>query len=216
MPSRAPNLWKGLNLSMGLNLSKGLSPAKGASPGSARGSRRVILLLAAVLLVLTGCSTTTADEPTRSGGENGYVGVQPQLTRIAPGDRKPAPVVSGPELGTDRTISTADYAGKVIVINVWGSWCAPCRKEAPDLQAAHEATKDKARFLGITSRDSAPAAPLAFVRANKITYPSIFDPDGATLLTFSRDLPPSAIPSTLIIDREGRVAVQILGTITES
>jgi thiol-disulfide isomerase/thioredoxin len=176
----------------------------------------VILLVAAAVLMITGCSTTTADEPTRSSGENGYVGVQPQLTQIPPADRKKAPTVSGPELGTDKTISTADYAGKVIVINVWGSWCAPCRKEAPDLQAASVRTKGKAQFLGITSRDATPATPLAFVRSNKITYPSIFDPDGATLLTFARDLPPSAIPSTLILDAEGRVAVRILGQITET
>jgi thiol-disulfide isomerase/thioredoxin len=176
----------------------------------------LVLLVAAVILMITGCSTTTADEPTRSGGQNGYVGVQPQLTQIPPADRKPAPTVSGPELGTDKTISTADYAGQVIVINVWGSWCAPCRKEAPGLQAASERTADKSRFLGITSRDATPAAPLAFVRAHKVTYPSIFDPDGSTLLTFARDLPPSAIPSTLILDREGRVAVRILGEITET
>lgn len=176
----------------------------------------LVLLVAAVVLMITGCSTTTADEPTRSGGQNGYVGVQPQLTQIPPADRKPAPTVAGPELGTDKTISTADYAGQVIVINVWGSWCAPCRKEAPGLQAASERTAGKARFLGITSRDATPAAPQAFVRAHKITYPSIFDPDGSTLLTFARDLPPSAIPSTLILDREGRVAVRILGEITET
>lgn len=179
-------------------------------------SRKLIGLLAAVLLLVTGCSVSAADEPTRSGGENGYVGVEPQLTQIPPAERRPAPEVSGPELGTDKTISTADYAGKVIVINVWGSWCAPCRKEAPDLQAASEETAGKAQFLGITSRDAAEAAPLAFVRANGITYPSIFDPNGETLLLFSRDLPPSAIPSTLIIDRDGRVAVRILGPITKT
>ncbi|WP_152366139.1 TlpA family protein disulfide reductase [Microlunatus speluncae] len=178
--------------------------------------KSLILALAAVVLVITGCSPNTADEPTRSSGENGYVGVPKLLTQIKPADRKPAPTVSGPELGTDKTISTADFAGKVIVINVWGSWCPPCRKEAPDLQAASVRTKDKAQFLGITTKDVTPAAPQAFVRANKITYPSIFDPDGATLLAFARDVPPSAIPSTLIIDTEGRVAVRILGEITET
>ena len=65
------------------------------------------------------------------------------------------------------------------MINVWGSWCPPCREEAPDLQAASERDQGQAQFIGITSRDSTPAAPQAFVRANKITYPSIFDPTGA-------------------------------------
>lgn len=186
------------------------------SPRRSLSLAKVLAGLAAVVLLITGCSVSTADEPTRSSGENGYVGVQPQLTQIKPADRKPAPVVSGPELGTDKTISTADYAGQVLVINVWGSWCAPCRKEAPDLREASEETKGKAQFLGITSRDFAQAAPLRFVEEQKITYPSIFDPDGATLLQFSRELPPSAIPTTLIIDAEGRVAVRILGPITKT
>ncbi len=183
-----------------------------ASPGR----KILVLLVAAVVLMITGCTTNTADEPTRSSGENGYVGVPQQLTQIKPADRKQAPKASGPELGTDKTISTDDYDGKVVVINVWGSWCPPCRKEGPDLQQASERTKGKAQFVGITSRDATPAAPLAFVRSNKITYPSIFDPDGALLLTFAGEVPPSAIPSTLILDTEGRIAVRILGPITET
>ena len=100
------------------------------------------------------------------------------------------------------------------MINVWGSWCPPCRKEAPALQAASVETAGIAQFLGINTKDLDPAPAEAFVRANKITYPSIYDPSGASLLAFAGDLPPSAIPSTLILDADGRLAVRILGEIS--
>ena len=91
--------------------------------------------------------------------------------------------MSGTALGGEQTVSTKRYPGKVIVLNVWGSWCPPCRAEAPALQAASEQTKDKAQFIGITVKDPAPAAAEAFVKQNGITYPSIFDPTGAVLLS---------------------------------
>jgi thiol-disulfide isomerase/thioredoxin len=179
--------------------------------------RRVRLLGAAlaVAVLLPGCSATGADEPVRGADQQGYVGSDGALTRVAPEDRTPAPVLSGQQLGTDKTISTADYAGKVLVLNVWGSWCAPCRAEAADLQAASAATKADAQFLGINTRDFAPAAPQAFLRAQGVTYPSIFDPSGQTLLKLGGQVPPSAIPSTLVLDRQGRVAIRVLGTVSE-
>jgi thiol-disulfide isomerase/thioredoxin len=113
-------------------------------------------------------------------------------------------------------VSSIAYPGKVVVLNVWGSWCGPCRKEAPDLQAASEQTKDTAQLLGINTKDRSEAAAEAFVRANKLTYPSIYDPDGKTLLAFAGDLPPSAIPSTMIIDTQGRLAVRVLGDLSRA
>jgi thiol-disulfide isomerase/thioredoxin len=125
------------------------------------------------------------------------------------------PTISGPALGSNQTISTQEFRGKVVVINVWGSWCPPCRKEAPDLQAASVETKDIAQFVGITSKDYDPAPAQAFVRSFKITYPSIYDPTGKVLLAFAGKLPPSAIPSTMIIDREGRLAVRVLSEVSK-
>jgi thiol-disulfide isomerase/thioredoxin len=171
-------------------------------------------VLGVVLALLAGCATTGADEQTRSAGQDGYVGVKGNVTRIPPAEREPLPTVSGPSLD-GRPISTADYRDKVVVLNVWGSWCPPCREEAPDLQAASVKTADVAQFVGITTKDADPAQPKAFVRVNKITYPSIFDPTGATLLTFAGTLPPSAIPSTLIVDQQGRLAARVLGPISE-
>jgi thiol-disulfide isomerase/thioredoxin len=179
-------------------------------------SKPLSALAAALVLAatLTSCSSTGADEPTRAGNQQGYVGVDRTLTRIPPDQRKPVPAVSGPALGSDKTVSTADYAGKVIVLNVWGSWCSPCREEAPDLQAASEATRGKAQFVGINIRDFSTGAPEAFVRTQKISYPSIFDPSGQTLLQLAGQIPPSAIPSTLIVDAQGRLAVRVLSNVS--
>ena len=177
--------------------------------------RALLALPAAAALLLAGCSTTGADEPTRGADQQGYVGSDGALTRIAPDQRTPGPTVSGTQLGADKTISTADYPGKVLVLNVWGSWCPPCRQEAAGLQAASVATKADAQFVGINTRDFSPAAPEAFLRTSGVTYPSIFDPSGQSLLQLAGQVPPSAIPSTLVLDRQGRVAIRVLGTVSE-
>jgi len=169
----------------------------------------------AAMLMLTACASTGADEQTRSAGQVGYPNVPRNLTRVAPEQRKELPAVSGSVLGSTTTISTQDFRGKVVVINVWGSWCPPCRKEAPDLQAASVETKDVAQFVGITSKDYDPAPAEAFVRSFKISYPSIYDPTGKVLLAFAGELPPSAIPSTMIIDRQGRLAVRVLSEVSK-
>jgi thiol-disulfide isomerase/thioredoxin len=181
---------------------------------SPRAAIRIAAALVAMLIVAS-CARTGADEQTRSAGQVGYPDVPRNLTRVPPDQRKELPSVSGPALGSNQTISTQDYRGKVVVINVWGSWCPPCRKEAPDLQAASVETKDVAQFVGITSKDYDPAPAEAFVRSFKITYPSIYDPTGKVLLAFAGDLPPSAIPSTLIIDRQGRLAVRVLSEVSK-
>jgi thiol-disulfide isomerase/thioredoxin len=181
-------------------------------------SRRAAIRIAAALvamLILASCARTGADEQTRSAGQVGYPDVPRNLTRVPPDQRKELSTVSGLALGSNQTISTQDYRGKVVVINVWGSWCPPCRKEAPDLQAASVETKDIAQFVGITSKDYDPAPAEAFVRSFKITYPSIYDPTGKVLLAFAGELPPSAIPSTMIIDRQGRLAVRVLSEVSK-
>ena len=94
-----------------------------------------------------------------------------------------------------KEISTADLTGKVVVLNVWGSWCGPCRAEAPALQKASEATAGTAQFIGLNTRDIDQGPPVAFNRSNKITYPSIWDPTGSVLVSLSGTLPPKAIPS---------------------
>jgi thiol-disulfide isomerase/thioredoxin len=169
------------------------------------------VLLALGLLLVGGCGS-----PSTGGGQAGFPQTERNLTRIAPQQRQLLPEIAGPALGTEQLLTSRGYPGKVVVINVWGSWCAPCRSEAPELEAASKQTADTAQFLGITSKDYDPAQAIAFTRAFSINYPSIFDPTGKVLLNFAEVLPPSAIPSTMIVDSEGRLAARVLGPITES
>jgi len=104
-----------------------------------------------------------------------------------------------------------------VVVNVWGSWCAPCRAEAPTLVAAAKHLSGKGvAFLGINSRDLNKSAAQAFVRTFQVPYPSIYDQDGSTLLAFRGTLTPNAIPSTVIIDPQGRVSGSVLGEVTKT
>ncbi len=98
-------------------------------------------------------------------------------------------------------------------MNVWASWCAPCRAEAPTLaEVSTQLAPKGVSFVGIDTRDSTPTAK-SFVQKFGLTYPNIVDPDGQVQLLFGDSLPPQAIPSTVIIDREGRVAARALGRV---
>lgn len=166
---------------------------------------RRLLLALALLATLVGCTTITAT--------NGFVSSDGSITRVDPGGRKAAPAVSGTTLDGESWTS-ASAAGKVLVYNVWGSWCAPCRKEAPALAEAARRTAGQAVFVGINVRDLDKAPSQAFARAFDVPYPSLYDPDGSLLLPFAGDLPANAIPTTLVIDTQGRVAARILGETT--
>ena len=114
------------------------------------------------------------------------------------------------------TVSTDDYPDRVVVINVWGSWCGPCRLEAKDLADASRETAKTAAFVGINIRDTNPDAARAFVRAFDVPYPHIYDPNGAQLVRFAGTLPPNGIPATLIIDRDGRIAARVVGVVDKT
>ena len=170
-------------------------------------------MLAALLSssVLTACANAVG-----SSGDTGYISGKGVITTLAVGDREKPGEVAGETLDGER-ISLADYAGKIVVVNVWGSWCAPCRAEAPDLAAAAEEFADQnVAFLGIDSRDPSEAAARAFQRRFEVPYPSIYDQGGKTLLAFRGTLTPNSIPSTVIIDEEGRVAASVLGEVSKS
>jgi thiol-disulfide isomerase/thioredoxin len=169
--------------------------------------RKFACLLVAALL-LSGCGTASA-------GANGFVAGDGTLT-VLPADQRPAaPVIEGTTLDGDAWRSDAT-SGKVLIYNVWGSWCAPCRAEAPVLVAASKRTADTAVFVGLNTRDLDKAAPRAFIRTFAVPYVNLYDPDGALLLKFSGQLPASAIPSTLLVDPKGRVAARIIGEVTEA
>jgi thiol-disulfide isomerase/thioredoxin len=161
--------------------------------------------------VLAACSSSVG-----SSGDTGYVSGRGVITSLAEPDRKQPGDVSGETIDGE-PIALTDYAGKTVVVNVWGSWCAPCRAEAPDLVAASKELADEnVAFLGINSRDLNQAAARAFVRRFEVPYPSIYDQKGRTLLAFRGTLTPNAIPSTVIIDEKGRVAASVLGEVTKS
>jgi thiol-disulfide isomerase/thioredoxin len=129
------------------------------------------------------------------------------VTECAPDQRTAIKDVKG-ELLDGTAYDVAGDRGKVVVVNFWGSWCAPCRAEADDLEKAYQNTKDKGvTFLGVDSRDDRDAAK-AFVRG-RATYPSLYDFDGKVALQF--DVTQTATPQTLIIDRQGRIAYAIRG-----
>ena len=169
---------------------------------------KIGLLLAALLLgaVVSGCDKADT-------GDKGYIDGTGIITRLAVDDRKKPGQVSGETLD-GKKLDLSSYAGKVVVLNVWGSWCPPCRKEAPMLESAsRQLAKDGVVFVGVNTKDSSPDPGLAFERRFDISYDSLFDPAGRSLLAFYGILTPSSIPSTVVIDQQGRVAARILGEV---
>lgn len=174
------------------------------------------LLLTVLLTGLLGGALAGCSDEVGGSGDTGFVSGKGVITRLAAEDREPPGEVAGETLEGD-PISLEDFAGRTVVLNVWGSWCAPCRSEAPDLVAASEELADRdVVFLGINSRDLDKAAALAFQRRFEVPYPSIYDQQGRTLLAFRGTLSPNAIPSTVVIDAEGRVAASVIGEVTRA
>ncbi len=173
-------------------------------------SRALPVIAAGIaLLALTACS---GKEPAAGSG---FVAGDGSLVVIDEAQRQPAPDITGTTLD-GKPFSLAALRGKVAVLNVWASWCAPCRAEAPVLEKTWQAQQgNDVQFVGLDTRDSDTSA-LAFIRKFGITYPNVIDRDGALQLRFSGTLPPQAIPSTLVVDTEGKVAARALGKVSES
>ena len=177
---------------------------------------RALIGLVAAALLLSGCSSDPLAEQYREGSNKGYIAGDGSITEIAAADRG-EPVEFAGDIESGEPVSSADYLGEVLVVNFWYAACAPCRAEADDLQAANAMfTGQGAEFLGVNVRDQAPSA-LAFNENYSITYPSVLDVDqGRMQLAFSGSIPPNAVPTTLVLDQEGRVAARILGQVLEA
>ncbi|MGU3498101.1 TlpA disulfide reductase family protein [Mycobacterium sp. C31M] len=168
------------------------------------------LLVAASLI--TGCST--GDDAVAQGGTFEFVApggktdifYDPPETRGTPGK------LAGPDLmDPEKALALSDFAGKVVVINIWGQWCGPCRSEMPHLQQVYDATRDLGvQFLGIDVRDNNRTAAVDFITDRNITFPSIYDPSMRTMIAFGGKYPTTVIPSTLVLDRRHRVAAVFL------
>ncbi|OZF35870.1 protein disulfide reductase [Rhodococcus sp. 14-2483-1-1] len=172
--------------------------------------RRFVLAVAAVALV-AGCSTGT--DAVAQGGTFQFVspGGKTDIFYDPPSERSALGELSGPDLMTEgKTTSLSDYDGDVVVLNVWGQWCGPCRGEADDLEKVYEATKASGvEFLGINVRDESQTAAQDFVVSNNVTYSSIYDPPMRTLTALG-GVPTSVIPTTVVLDRQHRVAAVFL------
>jgi thiol-disulfide isomerase/thioredoxin len=167
-------------------------------------------MVVALLVALAGCAT--GSDAVASGGEFQFVapGNQTVINYDPPGSRGRLTAFSGESL-TDpgKQIGIQDFPGRVVVINVWGSWCGPCRAELADLQAVHDQLASRGvAVLGLDIRDSRPAA-IDFMRAVHASYPSIFDEPGRALFALN-GYPRNVVPSTVVLDREHRVATVYL------
>ena len=175
--------------------------------------------------ITLGCTTLTAAAvATACSTGTGAVAAGPSFDFVSPGGRtdilydppearsRPGQI-TGPDLADPARILAvdADFAGQVVVVNVWGQWCAPCRTEAPELQQVYEDSRARGvTVLGIDVRDNDRQAALDFVTDHNVTYPSIYDPAMRTLIAFGGRYPTSVVPSTLVLDRDHRVAAVFL------
>ncbi|GAB2742618.1 TlpA family protein disulfide reductase [Kitasatospora kifunensis] len=179
--------------------------------GSKRLRRAALLTALAAGLALTGCSSAN------SGGQSEFSTGTDGLGTVSPAGRKPAPAISGTDL-EGKPLALSDYQGKIIVINIWGSWCTSCRAEAKGLEQVYEADKAQGvQFLGINTRDTDVTNAQRFEQTHGISYPSLYDPDGTQLLKFPKgSFDPQLLPATLVVDRQGRLAARALQPVSSA
>lgn len=188
-------------------------------------SRRTFLVggLGAAGIVAMGASTIwLSDRPAGEAADGVPLGgaerrqeVEQPVTEYPLTDRGQPVELSGGTL-TDDELDLTDLRGEVAVINVWGSWCGPCRVEAPVLARVSKQYRERGvSFVGVNVKDNRAAA-VAFEEEFGITYPSIEDTDGRAVLALSQYVPASTVPVTLVLDRDGRVAARVLGAVREA
>jgi thiol-disulfide isomerase/thioredoxin len=178
------------------------------SLGSRPVSRAAAAVAVAATLGVAACGGATAQD-TAVGNGSSFVSGSYSTTVFGQASRPAAPDVSGTTLTGGRFRLAADR-GSVVVMNFWGSWCTPCREEAPAL-AALARRFSGVKFVGVDIRDD-PASAQAFMRTFRVGYPSLNDPNDEIALDFNGTVPPAGIPTTLVIDRSGHIAARIVGT----
>ncbi|RFU23310.1 TlpA family protein disulfide reductase [Geodermatophilus marinus] len=174
----------------------------------------VLAALLGALLLLAGCSAGTDAVDVNNGGQFRFVAGTAAGEVIPEEQRAAAPDFSGTLLGGG-SFDSAELDGDVAVLNFWGSWCPPCRVETPQFQEVYADVRDRGvAFLGINVKETSEQFAQAFVDSQGIEFPSLSDPRGEVALTF-RDYPANAIPSTIVLDREGRVAAVYTGEVSQ-
>ena len=191
--------------------SAGTTRARSALAACPRAVRAMLAGTAVVALASCSGGPIAQNTPVSSG--TSFVSGSYSSTYYSPGSRPAAPAVSGTTLAGSKFRLSADR-GRIVVLNFWGSWCAPCRTEAPALAALATHFKSAAvRFVGDDVHDS-PAAAQAFERTFNVGYPSLNDPGEQVALAFHGTVPPVAIPTTLLIDRTGHIAGRVVGGVS--
>jgi thiol-disulfide isomerase/thioredoxin len=187
---------------------------------SDRRSRRAGIAVAVALLLGAGLGGCANDDPLAKqfsdGSTKNYIAGDGTVVEIPTENRGKAIAFDGTTEHGDPVAST-DYAGRVLVVNFWYAECPPCRLEAPDLEALNQQYQDQGvAFLGVNVRDEADTA-RAFATQFGITYPSIIDTvDSGVQLAFAGKIAPNAVPSTIILDTEGRLAARVTGLAEKS
>ncbi|MEU6664768.1 TlpA disulfide reductase family protein [Streptomyces sp. NPDC046727] len=179
-------------------------------------SRAVLLtaVAAAAALTLSACGKGGISG---GGGDTNFVTGHNGIDTVPAGKRAAVPDLSGKTID-GKTLDVADYKGKVVVLNVWGAWCGPCRSEAEYFAKVSKEYENKGvQFVGINTRDPSTTPAVAFEKEHGVEYPSLYDPTGKLMLRFEKGtLNPQLIPSTLIIDRHGKVAARALEAVDDT
>lgn len=168
-------------------------------------------LVAVGALTLSACGGGEGGK-SGGGGDTNFVTDTGGISTAAKGKRTAPNKLAGETL-EGKQLDVADLKGKVVVMNVWGSWCPPCRAEAPHFARVAEETKAKGvEFVGINTRDANRGPAISFEEDYKISYPSLYDPMGKLIVNgFPKgSLNPQSIPSTIVLDREGKIAARSL------
>ena len=181
----------------------------GARPRSS--ASRAAAAVSVAALALSGCAGGT--EVQAGGEDDRFISGDGSATVFDAGERDPAPDVEGTNF-EDEDLALSDYEGEILVVNVWASWCGPCRSEQPVLDEVHQEYADLGvEFLGVNIKDDRTAAE-AYTESKDVAYPSLYDQPGEVPQAFRETVPPRAIPSTLVIDPEGGIAARVIGPTT--
>lgn len=182
----------------------------------ARRLRAIVAVAAASALLLTGCTSDPLAEQFREGSGKNYIAGDGTISEFAEPQRG-APIEFSGETVDGGTFDSADSLGDVTIVNFWYAGCAPCRVEAPILEEVSQRFDGEGvTFVGVNVRDQAGTA-ASFEKTYGVTYPSILDVESGTAqLAFAGPVPPAAVPTTIVLDQEGRVAARVLGQLTDA